>query len=421
MNVYKFGGASIATPARMKALLSIVADGGGPLLLVVSAYGKTTNALEAIIHAACRGNKDEARQLAATLEAAHLAYAAEAAPGDEALTAALHEHLTELHWAIDDAEPSRYDYWYDQMVCVGELLSTRILAACLSAAGVAAQWCDARDLIRTDDTYRDARVDETATQQQISATLKPMLAQGGVVVTQGFIGSTPDMTAVTLGREGSDYSAALLAAMLGATRVTIWKDVPGLLSADPREYAAEATLLPAITYREVIEMAYYGAQVIHPKTIKPLQNGGIPLHVRCFENPALPGTVISEGGPDAYPPLIIRKQKQVLLQATSRDFSFITEEGLAIIYRAFAQHRIRINLIQNAAIAFVACVDCDDEKIAALRTLLDNDFIIRRNEDAELLTIRHHDPAILDRLIGERKVLLRQETRQTAQVVTVEL
>lgn len=418
MQVYKFGGASIATPERMKALLPIIREASEQLILVVSALGKTTNALEAIAIAA-KTDKPQAHTLAKQLEQQHLDYARRLLNDSyyAKADAALNVFFTELQWAIDDAMPERFDYSYDQIVCIGELMSTRISAFYLQEQGLDYEWVDVRDVIRTDDTYRDARVDWDYSQKQAQQCIGGILAKGKNVITQGFIGATADNASVTLGREGSDYTAAMLAAMLHGNGVTIWKDVEGLLNADPKEFA-NTVKIEAITYHEVIEMAYYGAQVIHPKTIKPLQNNDIPLYVKCFLDKDLKGTVIHrEVDSIFYPPLIIIKKNQVLLQLTTRDFSFITEDNLAKLYGIFHQHNIKVNLIQNAAISFVACIDKQEDKIKPLIAVLEKDYKVLRNEDLSLLTIRHYTPEILFDLTRNRYTLLEQKTRHTVQVV----
>jgi aspartate kinase len=276
---------------------------------------------------------------------------------------------------------------------------------------------DARDVVRTDDTYRDAKVDWDASQSQAKQVVGKLLNEGKNVVIQGFIGSTSDNASVTLGREGSDYSAAMMAAMLGGTGVTIWKDVEGLKNADPKIFP-DTVKIEAITYHEVIEMAYYGAQVIHPKTIKPLQNNNIPLYVKCFLNKDVKGTVIqNEVSSIFYPPLIILKTNQILLQVTTRDFSFITEDNLSNLYSIFHNLKIKINLIQNAAISFVACIDNKEENVKRLIALLEKDFKVFSNEDVSLLTIRHYTPETLFDLTKGRYTLLEQKTRQTVQLV----
>jgi len=419
MQVYKFGGASIATPARMQALLPIIQQADQPVILVVSAMGKTTNALESIVAAACKGNKDEANQLAQTLEKQHLEYSKELL--DEAhykeAEAALNVYFTELQWGIDGADASRYDYSYDQIVCIGEILSTRIFSIYLQQQGLLQEWVDVRDVIRTDDTYRDARVDWDYSKQQAEQVIGRHLQKGISVVTQGFIGTTPDNNSTTLGREGSDYTAALLAAMLGANGVTIWKDVEGLQNADPKLFP-NTVKIEAITYHEVIEMAYYGAQVIHPKTIKPLQNNNIPLYVKCFLDKDLKGTVIqNEVSSIFYPPLIVLKTNQVLLQVTTRDFSFITEDNLSSLYSIFHSMKVKVNLIQNAAISFVACIDNKEDKVQELVQVLGKDYKVFTNENVSLLTIRHYTPEILFDLTKSRYILLEQKTRHTVQVI----
>lgn len=418
MQVYKFGGASIATPERMQALLPIL-ENERPLVLVVSALGKTTNALEAIVAAACKGRKEEAHELVLQLEKQHTDYARELL-NDEHYQKAVKElnvFFTELQWAVDEASADRYDYSYDQIVCLGELLSTKILSLYLHQAGWPHQWLDARDLIRTDDTYRDAKVDWEVSGKNVQARAGSVLAQGLNVLTQGFIGATADNASVTLGREGSDYTAALLAAMLGAEAVMIWKDVEGLQNADPKLFA-NTVKIEAISYHEVIEMAYYGAQVIHPKTIKPLQNRNIPLYVKCFLDKNLKGTVIqNEVSSLFYPPLIVLKKDQILLQVTTRDFSFITEENLSRIYQVFSELKVKVNLIQNAAISFVACIDHKEDKVQQLVQRLQQDYQVLRNEGVSLLTVRHYTPEIIFDLTKSKYILLEQKTRHTVQVV----
>jgi aspartate kinase len=419
MNVYKFGGASIATPEHMQALLPILSDGGQPIVIVISAMDKMTNALEAIVAAACRNEREEAHKLVRLLEEAHINYMRSLLrpPFFEQALAALNVYFTELQWAVDDVDTSRYDYSYDQIVCIGELLSTRIFSFYLKQEGFAHQWVDARDIIRTDETWRDARVDWATSLRQAQQVAGPALRDGKSIITQGFIGATADNASVTLGREGSDYTAAMLAAMLDARGVTIWKDVAGLLNADPKLFP-NTVQIEAISFYEVIEMAYYGAQVIHPKTIKPLQNKGIPLYVKCFLDRSAKGTVIQNEVPDAaYPPIIVWKKDQILLQVITRDFSFITEDNLSRIYQLFATLNIRINLIQNAAISFTACIDNNAVKLQAIIAGLEQDYVVRRNEGASLLTIRHYTPEILFELIKDKKVLLEQKTRTTVQVV----
>ena len=419
MQVYKFGGASIATPERMKALMPIITDAAKPVVLVVSAMGKMTNALESITETACCGSKDEAHEMVRVLEEQHVTYMQQLLNVENCKKAleVLTVYFTELQWAVDDASADKYDYSYDQIVCIGELLSTRIFSFYLQQEGYDHEWVDIRDVIRTDDTWRDARVDWDISLKQAQQNIQPLLQSGRSIITQGFIGTTADNASVTLGREGSDYTAAMLAAWLAAEGVTIWKDVEGLQNADPKLFP-NTVKIESITYHEVIEMAFYGAQVIHPKTIKPLQNAGIPLYVKCFLNKNLKGTSIQQDVDNIfYPPLIILKQKQILLQVTTRDFSFITEDNLRHLYGIFHNLKIKVNLIQNAAISFVACIDHKEDQVQLLVAALEQDYKVLRNEDVSLLTVRHYTPEIIFDLTRSRYVLLEQKTRHTVQVV----
>ena len=419
MKVYKFGGASIADAGRMTALLPIITDVKEPLLLVLSALGKTTNALEAIVNSACQNEQEAAQALAKKLEQQHLDYAL-ALLNDEFYAKACEAFkplFAEFEQAIKEAETGSYDSSYDQVVCMGELFSSRLLCFLLLQHGMQAEWTDIRKVIRTDDTYRDAVVDWNHTKLEAEAILGRQLKQGNIVVVQGFIGSTNYGKSVTLGREGSDYTAAILAAMLKMDSVTIWKDVNGFRNADPKLFP-DTVKIDAISYAEVIEMAFYGAQIIHPKTIKPLHNNNIPLYVKCFLDKELEGSVIKADVSDVhYPPLIVLKDKQVLVQVTTRDFSFITEDNLSKIYGIFHNLKVKINLIQNAAISFVACIDNREDKVAALRQVLGKDYKVSVNENVNILTVRHFTPEVIFDLTRDKEILLRQQTRKTVQVI----
>jgi aspartate kinase len=419
MRVYKFGGASIADAGRMAALLPIIRDEREPLLLVLSALGKTTNALESIVSNACKFDKEEALHLTRKLEEQHLAYLEELLDKAHYETAAkeLRAHFAELEQAVDHADAAHYDRSYDQVVCMGEILSSRMFSFYLRQNSIDHEWIDIRKVIRTDDTYRDAVVDWDYTKEQAEKVIASKLQQGKIVVTQGFIGATPEGKSVTLGREGSDYTAAILAAMLNMDSVTIWKDVEGLQNADPKLFP-NTVKIDAITFNEVIEMAFYGAQIIHPKTIKPLQNANIPLYVKCFFDKNLQGSVImAEVEHPHYPPLIVLKQNQELIQVTTRDFSFITEDNLSKLYSIFHELKIKINLIQNAAISFVACIDNRPDKVKALIQALGKDYKVSINDNVSLLTVRHYTPEVIFDLTKGKQILLRQETRKTVQVV----
>lgn len=419
MRVYKFGGASIADAGRMAALLPIIGDVQEPLLIVLSALGKTTNALEAIVNLACKGEQQGALDSTNKLEQQHLDYA-KSLLNDQyyaQATDALRQHFSELEQAVKNVDPEYYDYSYDQIVCMGELLSSRMFSFFLLQNNVANDWVDVRNVIRTDHTYRDGVVDWAYSKHNAESILGGILKQGKIVLTQGFIGSTEDGKSVTLGREGSDYTAAILAAMLHMESVTIWKDVEGLRNADPKLFPNTVNI-DEISYSEVIEMAFYGAQIIHPKTIKPLQNNNIPLYVKCFLNKSLKGSVIKSEVNDAhYPPLIVLKDNQELIQVTTKDFSFITEDNLSRLYSIFHDLKIKINLIQNAAISFVASVDNREDKVKALIQALGKDYKLSINDNVSLLTIRHYTPEILFELTKGKQILLKQETRKTVQVI----
>ena len=419
MKVYKFGGASIADPGRMLALLPIISDEQEPLLIVLSALGKTTNALELIVNSACQDSKVHALQLADTLKQQHLDYARQLLNDPWYVLAcdAFIALFNELDTAVKEADGSRYDESYDQIVCMGELFSSLICSLFLQQHHVATAWVDIRKVIHTDDTYRDAAVSLETSQPYADAIIGIQLKAGKVVVTQGFIGAAPNGRSVTLGREGSDYTAALLAAILGMESLTIWKDVNGFRNADPKLFP-DTVKLDAISYTEVIEMAFYGAQIIHPKTIKPLQNSNIPLYVKCFLDKEQEGSVIcAEVNDVAYPPLIVLKDKQVLIQVTTKDFSFITEDNLSRLYSMFHALKIKINLIQNAAISFVACIDDREDKISALIQALQQDYSVTYNKHMCLLTVRHYTTELLFDLTKGKQVFLQQETRKTAQLI----
>jgi aspartate kinase len=297
------------------------------------------------------------------------------------------------------------------------LVSTRIVAACLSDLNSATTWLDARDVILTNDTFRDARIKWTETGKRIRATVEPLLEKNQIVLTQGFIGSTTENLTTTLGREGSDFSAAIFSHSLDAESMSIWKDVPGVLTGDPRIFD-NVVLLDRLSYKEAIEMTYYGAKVIHPKTIKPLQNKNIPMYVKSFIHPENPGTLISEEGDNLqYPPVIVVEPDQVLLHISTRDFSFVAERHLSYIFKLLDEHRIKVNMMQNMAISFSACVTNNPDRIKKLIAVLDEDFKVVTEEKLELLTIRHYHDAILEELTRGKMVLFEERIRQTVQLV----
>lgn len=418
MKVFKFGGASIETVERVIRLEEILSKfHKEKILVVVSAKGKTTNALEAIVDHGFHGNSETALQLITALRADHVAYCHQLLGDSNKTLDLVHQCMNEMEFLLDEPREKGYDYYYDQIVCLGEVLSTTIISAYLAQRGLKIGWMDSRDLIRTNDQYRDAAIDWDTTTRLIQEKVLPGFEPYNLIMVQGFIGSTSENTSVTLGREGSDFTAAIFASVLKADSVTIWKDVPSLLNADPKIFP-NTVPIPKISYHEVIEMAFYGAQVIHPKTIKPLFNQKIPLWVRCFLDSDLPGTLITDlEEVIRYPPIMVLKKNQILLEVKTKDYSFITEDNLSKIYELFYRHKIKINLIQNAAISFVACIDSVGDKLEALLHDLSESYTIKRNENLFLFTVRHYTQDVLREELKNRTVLLTQKTRQTIQII----
>jgi len=417
MKVFKFGGASLESIERIHKVGAIVQSfPDEKLLIVISAMGKTTNELEKVAQSFFLRKREIAAQLLYNIEQQHLEVAgALLGTREHPLFRQLQQFFTEAEWTLGEKPMRSYDYYYDQLVSLGELLSTAIISAWFSQAGIPNSWIDVRDIFRTDDNFRDANIDWAFTQRNVTEKVLPLFNEVNVVITQGFIGSTDQNESVTLGREGSDYSAAVFANMLDAESQTIWKDVEGLKNADPKLFPNTVNI-PEISYSEVIEMAYYGAQVIHPKTIKPLQNKQIPLYVKCFLNKDLPGTLIKEDADHAQlPPVIVLKKNQVLITVTSRDYAFITEDKISDIYDIFHSLKIKINLMQNAAISFSCCIDNNPEKIEQLIKALHQDFKLSYNEGLELLTIRYAKDGLLEELCNGRTVLLEQRSALTVQ------
>jgi aspartate kinase len=418
MQIFKFGGASVNSVERIHRLAGILHSyRDEQLLVVVSAMGKTTNALEKVAEAFFKGSRDEALHLFGQIKDNHLTTAKYLLVQNYlAAEAQLRDFFTEIEWLLHDKPVRDYDYYYDQIVCIGELLSTSIISAYLAESGIGNQWIDVRDIFRTDANFRDAAIDWAYSEQQVREQVLPLFGTEKMVVTQGFIGATSDNESTTLGREGSDYTAAVFAAMLDAESLSIWKDVEGVMNADPRQFP-DATILRELNYDEVIEMAYYGAQVIHPKTIKPLQNKAIPLYVKCFLDPALPGTIIHSQSVKGLPPVIVLKQGQVLLHLHSKDFSFVGETGAEPLYHLFGQIRIKPNLIQSGAVSLQVCLDDRVDKIERLALAAAEFFDVQIERGLTLLTIRHYNEEVLQRLTAGRQEVLRQQTRETVQIL----
>ena len=418
MKVFKFGGASVNSVERIKNLADILCRfPNEKILVVISAMGKTTNVLEKVVDAFCTGKKDEALQLFEQVKQQHLVTAKYLLVTNTlSCEKQLKDFFTEAEWLLHDKPVRDYDYYYDQIVCTGELLSTTIISHYLNETGIQNKWLDVRDIFRTDDDFRDANIDWEYTSSKVIGSVAPEFSENDIVLTQGFIGSTDENESTTLGREGSDYSAAVFANMLDAENLTIWKDVEAVMNADPKQFP-DAVPITKLNYNEVIEMAYYGAQVIHPKTIKPLQNKNIPLYVKCFLNPSLQGTVIQDKPIHNSPPVIVLKEKQVMMQMSSRDFSFIGEQHVGHLYHLFEKLHIKPNLTQNGAISFVCVVDDWSEKIEKLALEASAFLDVQVIRGLSLLTIRHYTNGIFEKLTEERKILLRQQTDQTIQVL----
>jgi len=418
MKVFKFGGASVNNIDRIRNVGHILQQyPDQKLLVVISAMGKTSNALEKVVEAFYNNKKEEALQLFEQIKQQHLTTAKYLLVTHyRDCEAQLKDFFTEAEWLLHDKPVKEFDYYYDQVVCVGELLSTTIVSFFLNELGIVNQWMDVRDIFRTDENFRDANIDWAFTHGQVSKLVLPLFEKTDIIVTQGFIGSTGENESTTLGREGSDYSAAIFANMLDAESQTIWKDVEGVMNADPKQYK-QAQLIAELNYNEVIEMAYYGAQVIHPKTIKPLENKNIPFYVKCFLDPSLPGTVIKKQTVKNLPPIIVLKENQAMIQMKSKDFSFVGEKSVGQLYHLFEELNIKPNLTQNGAITFTCVLDNRAEKIEKLAFNASGIFDVDVIKGLSLLTIRHFTKQVLDELTKEKSILLQQQTAETVQVL----
>ena len=418
MKVFKFGGASVNSIERIINLGKIL--GSFPdqkILIVISAMGKMTNALEKVVEAFFEGRMSESVDLFRQIKESHLNIAKQLLVRNWLITEnQLKDFFTEVEWLLNDKPVKEFDYYYDQVVCAGELLSTAIISSYLNEIGISNQWTDVRDIFRTDDNFRDANIDWETTQCQVEEKLLPLFKNNNLVITQGFIGSTNENESTTLGREGSDYSAAVFANILNAESQTIWKDVQGVMNADPKVFP-DAVFISELNYDEVIEMAYYGAQVIHPKTIKPLQNKSIPLYVKCFLDKNLPGTVIHQHQVPVLPPIIVLKEKQVLIHLHSTDFSFVGEKPIGSLYHLFEELKVKPNLMQSGAVNLQVCMDDRSDKIERLALKAAEIFDVSIEKGLTLLTIRHYNKNTLEKLVGGKSIVLRQQTPETIQVL----
>lgn len=414
MRVFKFGGASVNSAPAVRNMAAIVGRYcDDALIVVVSAMGKTTNLLEQLVPGV--NTLDEHPSLLQQTKDYHMGIVRQLFPDAAHPVYADLERLFSQLQRQSSLPPTAYNYDYSQTVCFGELISTTIVSHYLNSIGLENRWVDIRQIIRTDNQHREGLVDFTATCRNARAVL--LSDSPRLVVTQGFIAGSADGHTSTLGREGSDYSASILSYCLNADSMTIWKDVPGFLNADPK-YFPDTVKIEQIPYNEAIELAYYGASVIHPKTVKPIQNKSIQLQIKSFLNPDAPGSVVGPF-PTIRPltPLYIFKKNQTLLSVLPKDFSFIAEDNLQTIFAVLAKLNIRVNLMQNTALSFSLCIDDNPVLLDQLRNHLQEQFHLRYNQGLQLITIRYYTQEIIDRIVGSRTILLQQRTRTTAQLV----
>jgi aspartate kinase len=419
IRIFKFGGASVKSAQGVRNLATIVKNHKGRLLVVVSAMGKTTNALERIL--AGFFNRDGGFQSEfLQLKNFHLDIAEDLFNGkNETVINRLHEVFSNIEEYLYHTEPSDYNFNYDQLVSSGEILSSIIVSEYLNYVNLKNQWVDVRLALRTDENFREGNVDYDVSAEQCHKIFD--FGDTSLYVTQGFIAGTQTGTTTTLGREGSDFTAAVLANLLDASDVTIWKDVEGVLNADPRIFS-NTVRLDTVSFKEAIELAYCGAQILHPKTIKPLQNKKIPLLVKSFINPNGAGTrVIEADARIEFPPILILKPNQVLISLTPKDFSFVIEDCLSKIFATLFKHRVKANLVQNSAISFSICVDNEEHFLPGAIQELRREFSVRYNKNLKLLTVRHYTQDTIERLTHGKTIFLEQKTRSTARYILDEV
>ena len=417
--IFKFGGASVKDAAAVKNVGEVIQQYNDNLVVVISAMGKTTNGLEKVVEYYLAKDGEVEKHLQAVKDF-HFNIINDLFDNKKhPIFTEIHNTFVEIEWEIEEEPVREYDYVYDQIVSIGEVLSTKIVSAYLNEVGIKNKWQDVRDIIQTDNTHRNAKVDWELTTDLAQKIINPLLNQKeqAIIITQGFMGSSSELFTTTLGREGSDFSAGILAYCLDAESVTIWKDVPGMLNADPKWF--EKTIkLDNISYHEAVELAYYGASVIHPKTIKPLHNKKIPLLVKSFISPKDEGTVINENtSEDSKIPSFIFKMNQVLISISAKDYSFVMEDSLSHIFGLFSQFGVTTNLMQNSAISFSVCVDFDPQKTTQLIEKLKEDYKVLYNDNLELVTIRHYDEATLERVTIGKDIIVEQKSRNTARLV----
>ena len=419
--VFKFGGASVKDAKGVRNLQRIIEKYKDKnLLVVISAVGKTTNLLERILDAYFF-EKEDPFLLYEQLKENHLSIARDLVPDNARIVDKLEIVFKQLHEKLQQPHTDNYEYEYDRIVSFGEILSTKLISTYLNLIDVRNYWLDARQMLKTDATYMEAKINWEESDIALTNAIVEITAkkEANLFITQGFIAGTSDGQTTTFGREGSDYSAAIIAYLLDADSVTIWKDVPGLLNADPK-FFPDAVKLDAISYEEAIELSYYGATIIHPKTLKPLQNKNIPLYVKPFFSPDEPGSVISSMKQKAFIPSYIFKRNQILITIFPKDFSFITVDNLSEIFSILSKYGVKPNLMQNSALSFSICSDNKSHRIENILDALSRNYLIKYNEQMELVTIRHYTEEIVQKIKGKRKIYAEQRSRATVQIVVKE-
>lgn len=420
MKVFKFGGASVKSAEAVKNVAKIIQlYPNDKIAIVVSAMGKTTNALEKLNRSIYYNSGDQKETLE-EITSYHKEIYLSLFPNSSDFSTEIKEIFNELSALLSKHNEFSFDHLYDQVVSKGEMLSTRIINEYLYSRGSKSIWKDIRECIKTNHQHREGKVNWSLTENLIEDQFKDLFQSSDIILSQGFIAQSPNGFTTTLGREGSDYTASILAYCLHANDLTIWKDVPGVLNADPKWF--DNTLkLDNLSYQDAIELAYYGASVIHPKTIQPLQQKSIPLHVKSFLNPNQEGTIIGQGSYDTLVPSFIFKMDQVIISIASKDFSFIAEDYLHQIFGTFADFGLKINLMQNSAISFLICVNNDKEKLEEVINRLNNKFKVEVEEGLELITIRYYDAATIERVSKNKDVILQQKGKRTIQLVVKDL
>ncbi|MBN2436850.1 MAG: aspartate kinase [Spirochaetes bacterium] len=414
MKIFKFGGASVKNAESFSSVTNILNNQTAKhdtLVIVISAMGKTTNLLEKLTDAYFEHNIEEVKNLYKQTRDFHYLQSIKLFGVASLKHIEIMDILYKLNERLQQNVSDNYDYEYDQIVSYGELLSSRFLSSFLEINGFSNTLLDSRKIIITDSSYRSASIKWDITKTNIDSKIKAH--PGNIYVTQGFIGGTEDKTTTTLGREGSDFSASIFAFCTDAKEVTVWKDVPGILNADPL-FFPDAVKIDFLSYHDAIELAYYGAKVIHPKTVKPLQNKGIPLYVKSFIQPSGTGTKISEVSSHTKVPSFIIKKQLILLTISPKDFSFVTEKSLSFIFALIADNSLKINMMQNSALSFSLCLDTNS-RIKNIIQALSIDFSVKYNENTELITIWHYNDNTISTLLKNKTVLLEERTRHTVQ------